>query len=85
MNMIRRIDRHAGLVGQMAETVRVDLGDALAFGALSGEEVRGAVLRCMACESNEICSHWLDAHAETGADAAPDYCRNRALLERLQA
>ncbi|WP_114966248.1 DUF6455 family protein [Alkalilacustris brevis] len=83
MNFFKRIDQHAALVGQMADTVGIDVGEAMASGRLEPESLRGAVLRCMRCDSVEECSAWLYAHADATAESPPDYCRNRELLERL--
>jgi len=84
MEMFDRIDRHALLVQKMAETVEADLGEALIAGRIRPEGLRAAVLRCTRCEAADACEDWLDDHAATGADVAPDYCLNRELLARLR-
>jgi hypothetical protein len=83
MNMFQKLDRHADLVNRMADTVGADLGEALLKGTLSGQGLRAAVLNCCRCEGGGECPDWLEAHAQ-GAEEAPDYCRNRALLAGLK-
>ena len=78
-----KLDRHAALMNRMADTVGVDLGDALIDGRLSGEGLRSAILRCTACDSPEACAHWLAGKSPGSAGEAPAYCRNRALLAGL--
>lgn len=78
-----KLDRHVALMNRMAGTVGVDLGAALAEGRLSGEGLRGAVLRCTACDSPEACAHWLADKTPGSAGETPDYCRNHALLAGL--
>lgn len=82
MGLVKRIDHHANLFQNMAETVHADLGEALLDGKIDGQGLRGAVFQCMTCDSSEQCPDWMEAHAE-GADSAPEYCRNRQLLKRL--
>jgi Family of unknown function (DUF6455) len=77
-----KMDHHAELVGDMARVRGVDIGEAMLDGRLSAESYRNAVRRCMSCDSPEACAVWLSEHA-SGADAAPEYCRNGRLLERL--
>ena len=79
---LSRIDKHAGLMGRMAETVGADLAEAMQRGDLTPWEYRSAVLSCTSCKGAGACQGWLDAHSD-GADQTPDYCRNKALLEAL--
>ncbi|MFD1911448.1 DUF6455 family protein [Halodurantibacterium flavum] len=89
---LTRLDRHATLVGRMAETTGIDMADALVTGRLSGPSLRGAVLRCCGCDKAEACQGWLDAQergrqerqAGAAPATAPDYCRNRDLMARLR-
>ena len=82
MGLAKRIDHHATLFHNMAETVHADLGEALMDGRIDGQGVRAAVFQCMTCDSAEECPKWMQAHAD-GAESAPEYCRNRQLLQRL--
>jgi hypothetical protein len=83
MGLFSKLDRHADLMHRMADTVGVDLGDAVARGTLSPEELRGAVFSCMACEGGAECGDWLDNHP-AGSAETPCYCRNQQMLGRLQ-
>lgn len=82
MGLAKRIDHHATLFHNMAETVHADLGDALVDGKIDGQGLRAAVFQCMTCDSAEECPKWMAAHAD-GAQSPPQYCRNRHLLQRL--
>jgi hypothetical protein len=82
MGLLSTLDRHTDLINRMAETLQVDLGDALINGRLPPEGLRAAVLSCTACEGAGECPGWLDSHAEA-ASHAPGYCRNADLFERL--
>lgn len=84
MKLMDKLDRHADLMQRMADTVGADLGQAMQDGRLSAEGLRSAVLRCTSCDSVGACEHWLEAQEAGTIDAAPGYCRNADLLERLQ-
>ena len=80
----KTINRHAALMNRMAETLGVDLTRAIADGRLPAEAWREAVVRCTGCSDPEGCQHWLGDHADQMVDDAPDYCRNKALMESLR-
>ena len=84
MKIMDKLDRHAGLMGRMAETVGADVGSALALGALSGEQLRGSVLRCTTCGATRVCEEWLERHEGDCSEPVPEFCLNAALLERLK-
>lgn len=84
MGFFKKLDHHVNLMTRMAETVHVDLGEALAHESLSGQDLRSAAMACIGCEGGKECPDWLAGHAQ-GADVAPTYCRNRALFARLVA
>jgi len=84
MGFISRIDHHAELLNRMAETVHADFGAAMAAGTLRADEIRGAVFACMNCAGATQCPSWMELH-QAGAEAAPEYCRNRGLLARISA
>mgnify|MGYP000385931149 CR=1 FL=1 len=51
---------------------------------VTAAELRGAVLRCMLCEEPDDCEARLAEALESGAHIeVPEYCRNRALMERI--
>lgn len=77
------LKKHAALFDEMGQTVGLDLQQQAIDGKLRFDEISEAVLRCTRCAHPERCASWMQAaHAETGQ--APDYCRNRDLLEYLQ-
>ena len=86
MQMLDRLDRNVTLMTRMADRVDADFAEALLTGALSGEEMRGAVLRCSRCGAIEDCAQWLEAQDATpeAHPAAPDFCANARLMERLR-
>lgn len=83
MNLFQKLDRHADLVNRMADTVGVDMGQALLDGRLTGQDLRSMVTSCCACDGAADCPGWMDAHAG-GAPSAPDYCNNRDRLGQLR-
>ncbi len=84
MGLLSKIDRHAELVHRMAETLGIDLAAAAQRGEVTEEMLRSVVLTCTGCDHTGACEAWLDGH-EDGAEATPDYCRNKAVLDRLAA
>ena len=84
MGFFERMDRHSSLLSAMGQTLRLDLADAVSRGIVAPNELRGQMVRCMSCSKGEACATWLAAH-EGGAEAAPDYCRNGELFDRLAA
>lgn len=77
------LEARADLMQRMADTVDVDLGDAVASGRISGADLRAATLRCYYCTAAETCSAWMSAGAPGAEDGAPRYCENRLLFDRL--
>ena len=84
MALFSKFDRHADLVGRMADTLDVDLVEAAEAGQIGETALRSTVLACMGCEAPGACEGWLSDHSD-GAAATPDYCRNKAMLDRLAA
>lgn len=82
---VRTLHRHAAMMDRMGRTLGVDLNRALATGQLCGETWRDAVTRCTGCAAPEACLHWLAACEGAVAAAAPGYCCNSDLIERLRA
>jgi len=79
----KRIAHHSDLMTRMSETVGADLGEAIAEGRIDAEMLRAATISCAGCDEAAECPSWLDDHA-AGAEAPPDYCRNRNLMMALQ-
>lgn len=82
MGLFSKIDRHSALANRMADTVGADLVKASSTGAAPETALRSAIFSCMKCDQTEACKSWLNAHTD-GAEQTPDYCRNKALLDRL--
>jgi len=83
MGLLKRLDHHSELMENMAQTLGVDLSDALTQGRLAPSGLRDAMLACVCCTGADECPGWLAKHAD-GADHAPGYCRNGALFDRLR-
>ena len=83
MGLFKRIDRHAALVGRMADTLQIDLAKAAQTGVVPEQSLRSVVLNCTGCQETGACEGWLDAH-ESAAET-PAYCRNKSLFDRLAA
>ncbi|MDP1670192.1 DUF6455 family protein [Phaeovulum sp.] len=81
----RTLHRHAALLSRMAESLGLDLSEALMQGVLAGEDWRNAVLRCTSCEDPEACLAWL-AGFDSAAPlpTAPEMCRNAGLFDTLR-
>jgi len=82
MSILNKFDRHSNLVSKMADTLGADIVDAAMRGSVPETAIRSAVYGCMTCKDPDACEHWLADHPD-GADHTPDYCRNKAMLERL--
>lgn len=81
--------RHAALVDRMAETLGVDLEEAVMRGELSPGALPDMVLRCTGCANPDGCEAWLNsqkqpATAETArATTTPYFCRNAGAFDVL--
>lgn len=76
------LKRHAELVDKMADTVGVDLEQAIMEGRMTTDQLSDVVLTCTGCSEVESCARWLAAQDQTAADT-PDYCRNTETFQRL--
>ncbi len=83
MSLVLRLNRHSRLMSRMADALGVDLGDAVSRGDLKPDELRSAVLRCTGCINPGDCEKRLDR--EQVGSAAPEYCRNKMLMESLRS
>ncbi|MCV2869589.1 DUF6455 family protein [Defluviimonas sp. WL0002] len=75
--------RHSALVGRMAHTLDIDLGQAILDARLKGMSFDAMVDACQTCKGIGDCERWLDAHM-SGAKDAPVYCCNRAVFASLR-
>jgi len=82
MSWMTRLNRHATLVGRMADTIGVDLAEEMQRGNFSPESWRAAVMSCTGCDNPDGCEAWLEAHRD-GAEETPGYCRNKDRLEGM--
>jgi hypothetical protein len=82
MSIFQKFQQHADLFGRMTRTLGVDMSDAAGTGRAADATLRSAVISCMGCRKADACGEWLDAHSD-GAGETPDYCRNKAMLDRL--
>ena len=77
------LKRHAALVDQMAETLGIDLEEAVLRGDLPIADISDAVLSCTTCSNPDTCEGWQKAHKNV-ATQAPDFCRNSEMFLRLR-
>ena len=78
------LKRHAALVDRMADTLGLDLEEAVLSGQMRFDSLSDAVLACTACSNPEGCERWLEM--QTGrAPEAPGICRNTRMFEDLKA
>ncbi|MCA1300409.1 DUF6455 family protein [Stappia indica] len=78
MGILQRMDERATLMGRMMRTVGADTGMPADMGL--GLALHSAAQKCLGCDRPQECAGWLDAHQNTGADHAPDYCPNADLF-----
>ena len=79
----KKMAHHSDLMNKMAGIVGADLGAAVEAGGIDVEMIRAATISCSHCEDAGGCPGWQKDHAE-GAEAPPDYCRNRNLMLALK-
>ncbi|MGB0900518.1 DUF6455 family protein [Halocynthiibacter sp.] len=84
MALFDKYDRHAGLVGQMAGKLGVDMTEKFLDGKIGAQTLRGTVLQCMSCKKPGACEQWLNTKADGAAEQTPEYCENKVLLEELR-
>nr|WP_319948232.1 DUF6455 family protein [uncultured Shimia sp.] len=81
MNIFKKMDDHAQLMGDMSEKVGVKWSEKLADNPELAKTYRSAVMTCTHCQSVGECKGWQATHKT--ADDAPDYCLNKDLLAGL--
>lgn len=81
---LSRLEKHAELVERMAETLGVDLTEEQMTARMTPEDLHETVLRCTTCLEEGACQQFLTLNHDRGADTAPSFCRNKALLEAMR-
>lgn len=81
MGLFDKIDHRTDVMTRMAQTLDVDFAEAIARSPETVREYRQAVMRCVACTHEGECTAWMETHPH--AAEAPDYCRNKDILESL--
>jgi hypothetical protein len=80
---IQNFADHSEQVQKMANTLGVHLGHAILTDKLHNFPFYDIVFRCSKCSKKSACKAWLEEHSARVTDA-PEYCRNKFLLEGLQ-
>ena len=80
MSVFTTFDRHARLVSRMADTLGHDVEARMMSGDLQPEDFRAMVVKCTGCTQPGACSDWLEAKGGEAEAEAPDYCRNKDVL-----
>ncbi|MDG1130113.1 MAG: DUF6455 family protein [Paracoccaceae bacterium] len=81
MGLFDKIDHRAGVMTRMADMLGVDFAATIAQAPEVVREYRQAVMRCASCSHEGECTTWMQSHPH--AAQAPDYCRNKDILEGL--
>ncbi|MBR9650991.1 DUF6455 family protein [Thalassovita aquimarina] len=81
MGFINRLSVHTPIMARMGKVLGVDFARAMERDPSAVHKYREAAMRCAQCNREGDCQPWMDAHGQ--ASEAPDYCRNKALLEEL--
>lgn len=74
---------HAALFDSMSQALGLDLEEEAIAGHLAFDEISEAVLRCSRCAHPQQCAARLAQPGQVLTEA-PDYCRNRDLLDYLK-
>jgi hypothetical protein len=75
---------HPDQLPRMATALGVNLENAALAIKLDTLQRHNIAFRCSVCREKSACDAWLAAHGD-GAAAAPEYCRNKSLLEELRS
>ncbi|MBJ6370698.1 DUF6455 family protein [Sedimentitalea arenosa] len=80
MGLISKLSRSTDLVNGMADRLGTDLGAMLAVDPeLEAPRLRRMVLRCSTCTDQDACTRLQSANGMLSE--APDYCRNKTVLD----
>jgi hypothetical protein len=81
MGFFSRLAQHEALFQGMSDRLNVDSGQWVGAHAEHVGDYRNAVLSCTACRAGDACVNWQADHPK--ANAAPDFCRNKRMLDAL--
>ncbi|ANP38583.1 hypothetical protein JL2886_03711 [Phaeobacter gallaeciensis] len=76
------LSKSIGLMSTAARAAGVDLGAAMKKGDITAVDYATMVHRCNSSNCARKCEHW--RNAEPDATAAPSFCANLEILERLK-
>ncbi|TMV10369.1 hypothetical protein FGK63_01575 [Ruegeria sediminis] len=77
------IEKHFWLTRSVARCMDVSLSEAMAEGRLTEQGYAEMVTRCRAADCHRQCELWL-ATRQACAEAAPEFCANADVLNRLK-
>ncbi len=84
MGFFTAFARRADLVARMARTVGADPARVVVMSDSDAQAYRGAVTRCAGCNRESDCTAFMDDADNSGRHpTAPDYCRNKSLMDGL--
>jgi len=81
MGFFDRLAKHDALFRGMSDRLGVDFNGWIGCDAQHAGDYRNAVLSCTSCKDAGACVAWQEANAK--ASAAPDFCRNKRMLDVL--
>ena len=84
MSMFGKIERHSALMNRMSDATGADIVSGMAGGDISETDLRRSVVNCMRCRMVGPCEDWLEKTGQ-GPAQAPEFCRNKAMMDRLSA
>lgn len=82
MGFFSRLAKHEALFDGMAQRLGIDFNAWVAHDTVHAGDYRTAVLSCTACKADGPCQAW-QANTTTASEA-PDFCRNKRMLETLK-
>ncbi|MBY5974436.1 DUF6455 family protein [Pseudooceanicola marinus] len=80
MGFFSKLDKHADLMGGMADRVGLDMAEKMVDESVANG-YRAAIIRCATCREAGACAQWQAEHAT--AEHTPGYCRNAGWFEAL--
>lgn len=81
MSLIEGVFARTDRMFDMAVAMNRDLSARIPGSIYAGQELRGAVSRCLFCTDAKRCAKLVET--EVHLASAPEYCRNREFLQRL--